>query len=138
VVDVGVADEEGEAVEVGHHERRRDYGETDGLVAAKVAAVRRWGMTAIVCIGEVLRELLDRVAEWLDRQLEPFKAADADRLVIAYEPAGAIGVGATAAPASLVGEAHAAVRSRLAAFGPRASGALDPRVFAIIARTPVR
>ena len=25
-------------VEVGHHERRRDYGETDELVAAKVAA----------------------------------------------------------------------------------------------------
>lgn len=30
-------------VEVGHHERRHDHGETDEFVAAKVAAVQRWG-----------------------------------------------------------------------------------------------
>src|SRR3990170_7554934 len=38
-------------VEVGHSERRRDHGETDALVARKVAAAQRWGMTALVCVG---------------------------------------------------------------------------------------
>ena len=33
-------------VEVGHSERRRDYGETDDYVAAQVASIRRGGMTA--------------------------------------------------------------------------------------------
>ena len=39
-------------VEVGHSERRRDHGETPELIAAKVAAILRWGMTPILCVGE--------------------------------------------------------------------------------------
>ena len=98
-------------VEVGHHERRRDHGETDELVAAKVAAIQRWGMTAIVCVGEVERAPLDVVSETLQRQSERLVRADPNLLVIAYEPAWAIGVGAEAAPASWVGEVHATIRA---------------------------
>ena len=105
-------------VEVGHHERRRDHGETDELVAAKVEAVQRWGMTAIVCVGEEHRAPVDRVVEGLDRQLRRLTTADPSRLVIAYEPAWAIGVGAEAAPAAWVGSAHAAIRAGLASLRP--------------------
>lgn len=105
-------------VEVGHHERRRDHGETDELVAAKVAAVQRWGMTAIVCVGEVRRAPFAEVVEALDRQLRSALAFDLDRLVIAYEPAWAIGVGARAAPAHWVGRVHTAIRARLSSAGP--------------------
>jgi len=156
-------------VEVGHHERRRDYGETDELVAAKVAAAQRWGMTAIACVGEARRAPLDDVAEVLDEQLRHLVACDLGRLVIAYEPAWAIGVGSRAAPPEWVGKAHAAIRERLAAAGPAGNDvpiiyggsvgpdegsallgqpdvdglfvgrqALDPRVFAAIAHTPVQ
>jgi triosephosphate isomerase len=101
-------------VEVGHHERRRDHGETDQLIAAKVAAAQRWGMTAILCIGETERSPLDEVTGILDGQLRRAMALDLHRLVIAYEPAWAIGVGARAAPPRWVGQVHAAIRGRLA------------------------
>jgi triosephosphate isomerase len=105
-------------VEVGHHERRRDHGETDELVAAKVAAVQRWGMTAIVCVGEEQRAPFGQVVEALDRQLRVLMTGDLQRLVIAYEPAWAIGVGARTAPARWVGRVHTAIRDRLASARP--------------------
>jgi triosephosphate isomerase len=101
-------------VEAGHHERRRDHGETDLLIAAKVAAAQRWGMTAILCIGETKRAALDEVRNVLDRQLRRVMPLDLRRLVIAYEPAWAIGVGARAAAPRWVGQVHAAIRARLA------------------------
>jgi triosephosphate isomerase len=101
-------------VEVGHHERRRDHGETDELIAAKVAAVQRWGMTAIVCVGEVERGPLDAVAATLDDQLRLLRGCDPSRLIIAYEPAWAIGVGSIAASPHWVGQSHAVIRDLLA------------------------
>jgi triosephosphate isomerase len=120
-------------VEVGHHERRRDHGETDELVAAKVAAVQRWGMTAIVCVGEARQEPFDQVAAGLRRQLGVLDGSDRDRLVIAYEPAWAIGVGARTAPATWVGRVHTAIRAALATTIPAGvtvpiiyGGSVDP------------
>lgn len=108
-------------VEVGHHERRRDHGETDELVAAKVAAVQRWGMTAIVCVGEVEHGSIDEVAPELDRQLRLLRACDPNRLVVAYEPAWAIGVGAVPAAPKWVGQAHTAIRDLLAGSAAQGS-----------------
>lgn len=156
-------------VEVGHHERRRDHGETDELVAAKVKAVQRWGMTAIVCVGEALRVPLDKAVGQLERQLRPLLGADPGRLVVAYEPAWAIGVGARAAPPGWVDRVHGAIRNVLGSTGPEGlrvpiiyggsvalsvarallerpgidglfvgRQALDPRVFAEIAHTPIQ
>ena len=115
-------------VEVGHHERRRDHAETDALVAAKVEAAQRWGMTAIVCVGEVRREPIDAVGAVLDGQLRRLRSCDPNRLVVAYEPAWAIGVGARAAAPGWVGRAHAAIRESLAGSGgPGAPGSGGPR-----------
>lgn len=104
-------------VEVGHHERRRDHGETDDLVAAKVAAAQRWGMTAIACVGEQSRVTFAEAGRELERQLRLLLACDMHRLVIAYEPAWAIGVGAKSASPEWVRRAHAGIRERLAAGG---------------------
>jgi triosephosphate isomerase len=155
-------------VEVGHSERRYGYQETDALVAAKIAAVLRWGMTPILCVGE--RELwglgtaTSAVIRQLKRSIGDLSPADLDRIVVAYEPHWAIGVGAQAAPLDHVAEIHASIRRWLDAAGvhntrviyggsvdaanacdvlgvPRVDGlfvgraALDPRVFASIART---
>jgi triosephosphate isomerase len=100
-------------VELGHHERRRDHGETDELIAAKVEAVQRWSMTAVLCVGEQERAPLDRVIEVIRRQLTAVRDADPRHLIVAYEPSWAIGTGAAPAPRSWVGSVHEAIRAEL-------------------------
>jgi triosephosphate isomerase len=114
-------------VEVGHHERRRDYGESDELIAAKVAAAQRWGMTAIACVGEQRRVTMGEAIDELGQQLRLLLASNLARLVIAYEPAWAIGVGARSASPRWVGRIHAAIRTVLAESG--ASGRLVPIIY---------
>src|SRR5881296_1853363 len=41
---------------VGHSERRQFYGETDSMVNRKAQAALAGGLTAIVCVGEMLDE----------------------------------------------------------------------------------
>ena len=41
---------------VGHSERRHDHGESDQLVAAKLAAARRDGLAPVLCVGETQEE----------------------------------------------------------------------------------
>jgi len=93
-----LADAGATAVIVGHSERRADHGESSGLVRQKAEAARRAGLTAIVCIGET-REQRDsgRTLQICGEQLEGSlpDGAQADDLVIAYEPVWAIGTGLT-------------------------------------------
>ncbi len=88
---------------VGHSERRRDAGETDALVARKVARALDAGLRPIMCVGEQLADReAGRAIDVVDGQVrgsladvEPARAA-AGRLVIAYEPVWAIGTGRNA------------------------------------------
>ncbi len=79
-------------VEVGHAERRRMFGETEEIVAAKTSAALRNGITPVLCIGESVRGEARVAAEDVASQLE-FALADAPagRVVVAYEPIWAIG-----------------------------------------------
>lgn len=78
--------------EIGHAERRRLYGETDDIVAAKTRSALRCGLTPLLCIGETDR--LDPQAaavvavELLRSALE---AAEPGAIIVAYEPVWAIG-----------------------------------------------
>ena len=101
---------------VGHSERRQLFGETDALVATKVAAARALGLEVILCVGETLEERdAGTTLEVVNRQVDAGLAeiATLDGITIAYEPVWAIGTGrnATAAQAQ---EVHAAIRARLA------------------------
>ncbi|MFN7994683.1 MAG: triose-phosphate isomerase [Bryobacteraceae bacterium] len=95
--DIGI-----ELVELGHAERRKLFGETDETVGTKVAAALKHGLRPLVCVGEP-RE--DRQAgiqnETISRQLRLAFAnlppEYLSRVLIAYEPAWAIGVGSQAA-----------------------------------------
>jgi triosephosphate isomerase len=102
----------------GHSERRSLYGETDQLVAAKLAAVKAYNLTPILCVGETLEDREQgKVFEVIGRQLH----AVIDLLgqqgfahsVIAYEPVWAIGTGLTASP-NQAQEVHAMIRQFLA------------------------
>jgi triosephosphate isomerase len=111
---------------LGHSERRQLFGESDELIAKKLAAVQAAGLRPILCVGELLAEresgrTFDVLARQLAGSLASAEAARAAELVVAYEPVWAIGTGRTATPA-LAQEAHAFVRARLAdRFGADAS-----------------
>ncbi|MDH7973183.1 triose-phosphate isomerase [Sphingomonas sp. AR_OL41] len=100
---------------VGHSERRADCGETDGDVKAKAEALRRHGLTAILCVGETLAERdAGRAVDVVTTQLAgslPVGAA-ASWLSIAYEPVWAIGTGRTPTVDD-VAAMHGAIRAKL-------------------------
>ncbi|RLK50831.1 triosephosphate isomerase [Alkalispirillum mobile] len=105
-------------VVVGHSERRALHGETDALIAEKVQAALRAGLTPIVCVGETLEERdADRTEAVLGAQVDAILALGAfvvEKLVIAYEPVWAIGTGRTAAPEQAQA-VHQFIRARVAA-----------------------
>jgi triosephosphate isomerase len=100
-------------VEVGHHERRRDHHEDDDLIAAKVAAVQRWGMSAILCIGEESKTTFEEASSQVLGELRFLDRFDLARLVVAYEPAWAIGAGAEHAQPEWVAAVHGVIHRRL-------------------------
>jgi triosephosphate isomerase (TIM) len=109
-------------VVVGHSERRQYHNEDDALVNTKAKAALANQITPIICVGEGLdvREQGDHVAfvvNQLDGSLGKFKADEAEKVVIAYEPVWAIGTGRTATPEDAQ-EVIGALRNRLAdAYG---------------------
>jgi triosephosphate isomerase len=102
---------------LGHSERRTEQGESDALIYAKVAAARKAGLIALVCVGETSAqhdagETLAVIARQLRDSLPD--GLDAAELVIAYEPVWAIGTGRTPTVAQ-VAEVHLHIRQALGA-----------------------
>jgi triosephosphate isomerase len=110
-------------VVVGHSERRTIHGEDDALVASKVQAALRHGLTPILCVGEGLAERLAaghvaHCGNQLDGALEGLTAEQVRQVVVAYEPVWAIGTGEMATPEDAQ-EVCGALRARLAErYGP--------------------
>ncbi len=83
---------------VGHSERRTDHGESDKIVRAKAEAVRRAGVTPIVCVGETEAERnAGQALAVVERQITGSlpEGAEPDTVAVAYEPVWAIGTGRT-------------------------------------------
>lgn len=113
---------------VGHSERRALYGETDAIVADKVATALSLGLVAVLCLGETLEERdANQTEAVLRRQLQ----AVLDRVgvqafsnvVIAYEPVWAIGTGRTAS-SEQAQAAHAFLRGLLAGLDATIAGSV--------------
>ncbi|NYJ08876.1 triose-phosphate isomerase [Petropleomorpha daqingensis] len=110
-------------VVVGHSERRTIHGEDDALVARKVQAALKHGLTPILCVGEGLeiRQAGNHVphcSDQLDGSLDGVSADDVRKVVLAYEPVWAIGTGEVATPEDAQ-EVCGALRARLAErYGP--------------------
>jgi len=88
---------------IGHSERRQFYGETDEGVNKKTKAALAFGLTAIVCVGEMLAERESGNAESVVKMqlvgaTDGLTVSDMERIIIAYEPVWAIGTGKVATP----------------------------------------
>ncbi|MEO8272075.1 MAG: triose-phosphate isomerase [Aureliella sp.] len=107
-----------QCVILGHSERRQFFGETDSSINAKTKAALSYGLTPIVCVGEMLEQReAGTTAKVIDTQmrgsLNGLTPEQAGQIVIAYEPVWAIGTGKTASPAQAE-EVHAQIRKLLA------------------------
>ena len=107
---------------LGHSERRSMYGDTDNVVAKKLAIAIGAGLVPVLCIGEELRvREAEQVATFLSAQLRAAAEAaleKAPEIVIAYEPVWAIGTGRNAS-GIMVAETVAIIREALGRFWPQ-------------------
>lgn len=80
---------------VGHSERREYFGETNAVVAKKIALALATGLKPILCVGERNRNeatsYLSFVKQEIEEGLTFVKKTQLSRVVIAYEPIWAIG-----------------------------------------------
>lgn len=85
---------------VGHSERRV-MGENNQDVNKKIKALIKSGITPVVCIGEVKRdenhEYLNFIKTQIDECLNGVSKNSLSKIIIAYEPVWAIGLGASPA-----------------------------------------
>lgn len=84
---------------LGHSERRQYHAELDELIAQKAKKAHAQGIITIICVGETESERLNGVQnDVVTGQLAGAipDTANAENLVIAYEPVWAIGTGKTA------------------------------------------
>lgn len=108
-----------ELVELGHFERRTQFGETDLAVNKKVHAALANGLQPVVCIGEteverdygVAASVVARQATIALHEVPPDRVAD---VLIAYEPGWAIGEGGSEASPEYVNTLHGRIRGVIA------------------------
>lgn len=106
-----------DTVIIGHSERRAFFGETDEILAKKVATALEKNMRVMFCFGE---ELEDRksgnhftiVENQLRNALFSLDASSWSNIILAYEPVWAIGTGETASPEQAQ-EMHAFIRKTI-------------------------
>lgn len=88
---------------LGHSERRRLYHEDNAFIHRKVNQAVKSGIQPILCVGETKEEYeagqsQDVVRKQITECLEGIPAEKLSNLVLAYEPAWAIGTGYSATP----------------------------------------
>lgn len=115
-------------VVVGHSERRTLFAESDALVARKFVRAIAYGMTPILCVGELLSEresgqTEEVVARQLDRVIEDAGVTQFSRAVVTYEPVWAVGTGRAATP-DQAQEVQAFIRLRIARHDDRVADGL--------------
>ena len=123
---------------IGHSERREYFAETDETVNKKLKVLLQAGITPILCVGESL-EVREQggeqtfVAGQVIADFTGIAAADAAKIVIAYEPIWAIGTGKTATP-DQAEEMCAFIRGVVSGIYDNATGDLGKRAVAAAER----
>lgn len=81
---------------IGHSERRRYFGETDGIFNAKLSSALQAGLTPVYCIGETADEkqggkTATVLVNQLEKGLKDVPLAKIGKIILAYEPVWAVG-----------------------------------------------
>jgi triosephosphate isomerase len=100
---------------VGHSERRQNHGETSDIVRQKADKVINAKMTAIICVGETIKERQSGKAfETVELQIRESlpQSVSSNTVVIAYEPVWAIGSGQAATVEDVL-DMHGKIRELL-------------------------
>jgi triosephosphate isomerase len=102
---------------IGHSERRLYFSESNSLLAQKLDAVLKNGLSPIFCIGETLEQrnggtYFDVIKEQISEASFHLQENDYGKMVLAYEPVWAIGTGLTASPEQAQ-EIHSFIRNLL-------------------------
>ncbi len=105
-------------VELGHSERRAQFGETDETVNKKVLAALKHGLTPLVCVGDTHQEKawgvsIESVVRQVKIALHQVPSAEVSDVIIAYEPVWAIGEHGTPATSAEAASVHDALRVAL-------------------------
>ncbi|WP_370589328.1 triose-phosphate isomerase [Salinibacterium sp. ZJ70] len=110
--------------EIGHAERRRLFGDTDEVIAAKTAAALHHGLTPLLCVGEPQRlSPADALAIATQQVEAAIDGAPDGRIIVAYEPVWAIGA-PEPAPAAHTAEVCAGLRDVVCALPGRGGSAV--------------
>lgn len=85
---------------VGHSERRMYFGESNKIINEKIKTLLKYGMKAVLCVGETLKERETSktktvLKQQLDQALSGLYENELKNVIIAYEPVWAIGTGKT-------------------------------------------
>ncbi len=106
---------------IGHSERRNVYGETDAMIARKLALTLDAGLTPVLCVGEDLAcRDAGQAAAFIAGQLEAVAVGQLGggaEVIVAYEPIWAIGTGRNASGA-VCAETVAELREAIGRFWP--------------------
>ena len=107
---------------IGHSERRQYYHENDSLINAKLKSAFNNGLFPIFCVGETLKEReAGESQEVVSRQflkgVDGLSAENLKNLIVAYEPAWAIGTGKTATP-EMAQDMHKFIRENMTKIEP--------------------
>ena len=102
---------------VGHSERRQYFNETDETVLKRTQAALEFGLTPIVCVGELLADRESGnteavLAAQFRKGIAGLTEQQFAKIVIAYEPVWAIGTGKTATP-EIAADTHRAIRAQV-------------------------
>jgi len=103
---------------IGHSERRLYFSESNSLLAQKLDAALKNGLTPIFCIGETLEQrnggtYFEVIKEQIAEASFHLHSTYYGKLILAYEPVWAIGTGLTASPEQAQ-EIHSFIRTLLA------------------------
>jgi triosephosphate isomerase len=106
-------------VELGHSERRAEFGETDFTVNRKVLAALNHGLRPLICVGETAADKEFGVAvETVTRQvkiaLHGVPPGRVQEVLLAYEPVWAIGDAGTPAEPEYVDAIQCSIRRAIA------------------------
>lgn len=91
---------------IGHSERRKNLGETDEMVAKKVAAAVKDGIKPVICVGETQQQRdKNKMVEVIEQEVRiglSRVAGTKEEIIVAYEPIWAIGTGTPDTPENML------------------------------------